>query len=988
MSCRYDDGDGNAYRELTKTVASSSPPARTYCSSTIRASRVVGTDGDMFGKALTFQDGETAHRAVGQRSDRRPPTFFLRDVTRDAATGWVTVFARRRGPRDVLRLRRPRAGHADRAAFRRGAEDDVVCYDSPTATTAYRASAAQACPVASSNPNVTTWEHYDYDGLGRTRARAAAPARRRRSRSGSRSIDGAGHAYFQSEWVPNATGEAVNSDVSTTCLFAGGNVATARPSAAPGTYRLCCDPFGRPQEVVGAKHSSLATIDAFGRRQSRTATRGNRSPGTASTRPSRRSWGPPARRARSTRSPATRRDAFGRITSVTRAHRREHDLRLRRQRQGRRPSRRAPRRGPSRSTRRVSCAPRRRPKRGRSSTASIGSLGNVRQETRPGGVVVTRTFDFAGRLTEEDAGGLKYLVNCYDGKATCVDGSAGFGGGAYPAGKLTRRYGLQPDPHDRARRRRAVRVRGRRRTALEARHERGQRRPRALGEPDVRPTATSVLVTNHGHPRSTGAFPVVSTYTNGLPTALSGNGAAVVTAAAYNPAAGLASWTAGTSGAPVVTSIAQDATMLPRPASISNSLWSTGTYVYDGAGNVLKMGTGDTFTYDSRSRLASAKYGSSQRSFGYDRYGNLTQNGATITIDPVHNRVTSGSASYDARGDLTYYAGDTMSYDALDRQYRNSNGSGDWVSLYNGAGERIIKFPAKFTVLRREMARYVAEANVVGEGLGPAGLRPGLQRRPVLGPRRAAHQPRLRQGHHGRLQRGHPHVLPRRPAQPRPDGRLPRQGLQARRLHAAGLPGNVHRRVLFGRLCSTFAPWIEQLYRDGVTGGCSASPLQFCPGNTVGEWEMLVWLAKAPGATPGDAVLERVPPGPAGLDLYFARRPESHRDGNGGRLQRLLHGHPVGDPGQRVPRQPARRLLRRLSCRLAVHRLRSSRQPARRVQPVGPARREPQALALRRGHRRRRRPASTSRTRSWRRTTARRGTTTTRGRTTTGWGGS
>ena len=27
--------------------------------------------------------------------------------------------------------------------------------------------------------------------------------------------------------------------------------------------------------------------------------------------------------------------------------------------------------------------------------------------------------------------------------------------------------------------------------------------------------------------------------------------------------------------------------------------------------------------------------------------------------------------------------------------------------------------------------------------------------------------------------------------------------------------------------------------------------LQFCPGNAVGEWEMLVWLAKAPGATPG-----------------------------------------------------------------------------------------------------------------------------------------
>jgi hypothetical protein len=88
-----------------------------------------------------------------------------------------------------------------------------------------------------------------------------------------------------------------------------------------------------------------------------------------------------------------------------------------------------------------------------------------------------------------------------------------------------------------------------------------------------------------------------------------------------------------------------------------------------------------------------AKYGANTRSFGYDRYGNLTQNGAAITIDALRNRVTSGSASYDASGDLTYYAGDTMSYDALDRQYRNSNPSGDWVSLYDGAGERIQRGP-------------------------------------------------------------------------------------------------------------------------------------------------------------------------------------------------------------------------------------------------------------------------------------------------------
>jgi hypothetical protein len=104
------------------------------------------------------------------------------------------------------------------------------------------------------------------------------------------------------------------------------------------------------------------------------------------------------------------------------------------------------------------------------------------------------------------------------------------------------------------------------------------------------------VVTTHGHPRSTGVFPVVSTYTNGLLTALSGNGANVVTAATYNPAAGLASWTAS------VRRAGRDDHRPGRDhadasASIANSLWSTGTYTYDGAGNILKVGTGDAFTY-------------------------------------------------------------------------------------------------------------------------------------------------------------------------------------------------------------------------------------------------------------------------------------------------------------------------------------------------------------------------------------------------------
>ena len=863
VSCRYDDGDGNAYRELTKTVASSSPPARTYCSNTHPSFPSVGTDGDMFGKALTFQDGQslTARWVNGTTSTA---TFFLRDVTRDAATGWVTA------SRDAAGLATSyiydALGRPTQVAPPSAAELKTrVCYDSPTSTTAYRSSAAQACPVASTNPNVVIWERYDYDGLGRTvreqRLQPGASVSKRFTL-----IDGAGHSYFQSEWVPGSTGESVSADVPTSCVFAGGNVASGRPSAAPGTYRLCWDPFGRPQEVVGAKHSSLAKVTRSdgGVPYSDTwdQVTGFCVNGTFST-----FAGPTCSSGAMNPVVGTRRDAFGRIASVSEPTGESttygHDV------NGKVLS---VTQGVQTRTFGLDTTGFLRsettPEEGQVQYGSIGSLGNVRQETRPGGVVVTRTFDFAGRPTEEDAGGLKYLVNCYDGKATCVDGSAGFGGGSYPAGKLTRRYGQNRIPtvgpvvdeqfeYADAGGRLSKLVTGAGNGGL------------ALSASQTFTYGNLGVVTNHGHPRSTGLFPVVSAYTNGLPTALSGNGANVVTAATYNPAAGLTSWTAGTSGAPVVTSIVQDATMLPRPASISNSLWSTGTYTYDGAGNVLKMGTSDTFTYDSRSRLASAKYGSSQRSFAYDRYGNLIQNGATITVDPVHNRVTSGSASYDASGDLTYYAGDTMSYDALDRQYRNGNASGDWVSVYNGAGERVVKFAAKFTVLRREMARYVAEANVMAKGWSLPTCTQVFNDVPCSDSDARHINLAYARGITGGCSTDTLTYCPDSPLNRaqmavflvkayKPDGFTPPpcQG--------------TFTDVSCSGAYSTFAPWIEQLYRDGVTGGCSGSPLQFCPGNNVGEWEMLVWLAKAPGATPGVPFWNAYHPVPRG-SIYTLR---------------------------------------------------------------------------------------------------------------------
>jgi hypothetical protein len=44
-----------------------------------------------------------------------------------------------------------------------------------------------------------------------------------------------------------------------------------------------------------------------------------------------------------------------------------------------------------------------------------------------------------------------------------------------------------------------------------------------------------------------------------------------------------------------------------------------------------------------------------------------------------------------------------------------------------------------------------------------------------------------------------------------------------------------------------FKPFIEELYNDGITGGCNLSPLQYCPQNNVTRGEMAVFIERALG---------------------------------------------------------------------------------------------------------------------------------------------
>jgi uncharacterized repeat protein (TIGR03803 family) len=56
-----------------------------------------------------------------------------------------------------------------------------------------------------------------------------------------------------------------------------------------------------------------------------------------------------------------------------------------------------------------------------------------------------------------------------------------------------------------------------------------------------------------------------------------------------------------------------------------------------------------------------------------------------------------------------------------------------------------------------------------------------------------------------------------------------------------------------------FAPWIEQLYMEGITGGCQSNPFQYCPNNTVSRAGMAVFLLVAEHGT------GYIPPACAGI---------------------------------------------------------------------------------------------------------------------------
>jgi len=157
----------------------------------------------------------------------------------------------------------------------------------------------------------------------------------------------------------------------------------------------------------------------------------------------------------------------------------------------------------------------------------------------------------------------------------------------------------------------------------------------------------------------------------------------------------------------------------------TSTLFDSGAYAYDGAGNISRIGTGKSYIYDEANRLVHAEEteGSTlyNLNWSYDPFGNMNQ--ATLQVgggpattrlisNNLQNRiqsVTEGGTttpfSYDARGNVTVDKDHSYDYDPRNRMrsiYLNSPGNPQGAVMqgsftYDATGNRAVKTMAGLT---------------------------------------------------------------------------------------------------------------------------------------------------------------------------------------------------------------------------------------------------------------------------------------------------
>jgi RHS repeat-associated protein len=133
------------------------------------------------------------------------------------------------------------------------------------------------------------------------------------------------------------------------------------------------------------------------------------------------------------------------------------------------------------------------------------------------------------------------------------------------------------------------------------------------------------------------------------------------------------------------------------PHALGSTPWSSGDYVYDGAGNIVSIGS-DTYAYDGVQRLRQSATRGTPETYTYDGFGNMTaktNNGLAQQVPSVEtatNRYTGTGYSYNEIGAMVTGASYLFTYDALgqplSKKYNNDSSTQEYY-IYTPGDERV-----------------------------------------------------------------------------------------------------------------------------------------------------------------------------------------------------------------------------------------------------------------------------------------------------------
>ena len=183
----------------------------------------------------------------------------------------------------------------------------------------------------------------------------------------------------------------------------------------------------------------------------------------------------------------------------------------------------------------------------------------------------------------------------------------------------------------------------------------------------------------------------------------------------YNPNFNRMAFTLGNGVSGSMTYAADRKQLQSIAYAFSGSTLFGQTYTYGSSGSnddmltqisdAVDPGRNMTYVYDALNRITSAASQGSANypqwglSWTYDRYGNrLSQNvtagtapASSVAVSSTTNRITTSGYSYDANGNMTNDAVNTIVYDAENRVVSDTDGSGTATYSYNGRGLRVQK---------------------------------------------------------------------------------------------------------------------------------------------------------------------------------------------------------------------------------------------------------------------------------------------------------